>query len=61
MVQLHAVFRVVFFFLAYEHMFSLGKTCCVAVSFGYASLSIMAGLLERAYESSGTNSVLASD
>lgn len=42
-------------------MFGLGKTCCVAVSFGYASLSIVAGLLERAYEISRTNSVLASD
>lgn len=45
------------FFLANEHMFSLGKTCCVAVSFGYASLSIVAGLLERVYESSRTNSL----
>lgn len=40
------------FFLVFEHMFHLGKTCCVAVNFDYAGLSIVTDLLERAYESS---------
>lgn len=33
-------------------MFSLEETRCVAVSFGYASLSIVTGLLEKVCENS---------